>query len=91
MEFCLVNWAYSVLQTEQLKSAMTNYLTDGYEVMPESETGMVPFDRIKLDLSLEEIIFNCRILANFILRKKKLSFALRPIEISSFFETDKVR
>lgn len=51
----------------------------------------VPFDRARFNLSLEEIIFNARILANFMLDKKNLLFNLKPIQVTPLFETDQVK
>ncbi|HZW57360.1 MAG TPA: hypothetical protein VFF30_13810 [Nitrososphaerales archaeon] len=36
----------------------THYLTDGYEVMLDQKIVKTLFERVKLNLRLEEIIFN---------------------------------
>jgi len=91
MELWRTNCDYSVLQTlEQLKrTKRTHFVTDGYEVMLEQETVKALFERFRFNLSLEEIILNARILANFLLGKKEtLSFILRPIQVRALFETE---
>lgn len=94
MELWRINIDYSVLQTlEQLKrSKRTHYLTDGYEVMLEPETVKTLIEKIRFNLSMEELLFNSRIFAKFLLGDRKmLDFSLRPIQIREVFETDKVK
>lgn len=94
MELWRTNCDYSVLQTlNQLKrSKRTHFLTDGFEVMLEQETVRALVQKIKFNLSLEELLFNTRIFANFLLGKKEsLSFALKPIEVRPLFESDLVK
>ena len=94
MELWRTNCDYSVLQTlDQLKrTRRTHFLTDGYEVMLEQETVRTLIEKIRFNLSLEEIIFNSRILAKFMLGKSKtLSFSLKPIQVRPIFETDQVK
>ena len=69
----------------------THYLTDGYEVMLEQQTVRSLFDNVKMNLSLEEIIFNARILTNFLLRRKILSFSLKPISVKPLFENEEMK
>jgi CRISPR/Cas system-associated endonuclease Cas1 len=66
MELWRTNCYYSVLQTlEQLNAKKRNhYLTDGYEVLLKEDTVKLLFERLKLNLTLEEIIFSARILAS---------------------------
>ena len=58
--------------------------------MLEPETVRTLFDKIKLNLALEEIIFNSRILANFMLGKSAFSFSLRPISVRLLFEDEEM-
>ncbi|MHB1909270.1 MAG: CRISPR-associated endonuclease Cas1 [Nitrososphaerales archaeon] len=94
MEFWRTNCDYSVLETlKSLKrQKRTHYLTDGFEAMLEPATVRTLYDIVKLNLSLEEIISNCRILARFLLGKSQsLEFDLRPIRVKMTFETDAIR
>jgi hypothetical protein len=91
MELWRTNCDYSVLQTlEQLKRVKdkTHYLTDGHEVVLDPATINVLFEKLRFNLSLEEIILNCRIFAKFLLAgKETLSFNLKPIKVRALFET----
>ena len=94
MELWRTNCDYSVLQTlESLNAKKRNhYLTDGYEVLLKRETVNLLFETLKLNLSLEEILFNSRILAKFILgESKNLRFALKPIRTKGNFENTRVK
>jgi CRISPR-associated protein Cas1 len=94
MELWRTNSDYSVLQTlDQLKrTKRTHFLTDGYEVMLQQETVRSLIEKIRLNLSLEEILFNCRILAKFMLgNNKTLSFSLKPLQVKPLFENDQVK
>ena len=93
MELWRTNCDYSVLQTlEELKrTKKTHYLTDGYEVMLEADTISTLFDKVKLNLSLEEIILNCRFFAKHLLGQRKLEFALKPVQVKRAFETDQIK
>lgn len=94
MELWRTNIDFSVLHTlEQLNAKKRNhYLTDGYEVLLKEETVRLLYDRVKLNLSLEEIIFNVRILAKFMLaNRKSLRFILRPLQARERFESSKVK
>ncbi len=94
MELWRTNCDYSILQTlDQLKRMKrTHFLTDGYEVMLEQETVRTLIEKIRFNLSLEEILFNCRIFAKFMVGKSKtLSFSLGPIQVRPLFETDQVK
>ena len=93
MELWRINADYSVIQTlEQLNRKDKNhYLTDTYEAMLSEKTIRILFEKFRFNLSLEEIIFNARILANYMLGKKSLSFALRPLHVKTAFETQEVK
>ncbi|HVB13093.1 MAG TPA: hypothetical protein VNE86_08150 [Nitrososphaerales archaeon] len=47
--------------------------------MLSQDTIRLLFEKLRYNLSLEEIIFNTRILANFFLGRKTLSFNLKPV------------
>ncbi len=56
--------------------------TDKYEVEITSETARLLIDKIRLNLSLEEIIFNSRQLSKYLLRQNRaLVFKLNPIQV----------
>ena len=46
------------------------------------------FDNVRFNLSLQELILNCRILAKFILGESELSFKLKPVDVKKRFEND---
>jgi CRISPR-associated protein Cas1 len=94
MELFRSNIDYSVLQAlkELKRSKRTHYLTDGYEVMLERETVKVLIEKIRFNLHLEELLFNARIFAKYLLQDKKtLEFALKPIQVKPLFEQDRVK
>ncbi len=95
MELWRSNCDYSVLQTlEQLRRTKnkTYYLTDGFEVVLDSETIKLLFEKLRFNLSLEEIILNCRILANYLLGKRdNLIFNLRTIHVNAIFESEDMK
>jgi len=95
MEHWRTNCDYSVLQTlEQLKRAKekTHYFTDGFEIVLDSKTINLLFERLRFNLSLEEILLNCRILAKFLLGKNSgFPLSLKPISVKELFETEEVK
>ena len=93
MELWRINVDYSVIQTlEQLNRKDKNhYLTDTYEAMLSEKTIKILFEKFRFNLSLEEIIFNARILANYMLGKKTLSFSLKPIAVRTLFENEEMK
>ena len=93
MELWRTNCNYAVIQTlEQLNTKDKNhYLTDTYEAMLSQNTIRLLCEKFRFNLSLEEIIFNARILASFMLGKKSLSFGLKPIHVRPLFETEKLK
>ena len=100
MELWRTNCEYAVIQTlEKLKTEAkkkkkekTHFLTDGYEVMLESSSVKILFDKFKLNVSMEEILTNCRIFAQFLLKgnKRNLSFMLKPVHVKPLFERKSV-
>ncbi len=94
MELWRTNGDYSVLQTlEQLKRTKnkTHHLTDGFEVVLDSETIKLLFEKLRFNLSLEEIILNCRLLAKFLPGKSdSLSFNLRAVQAKAIFENEEL-
>lgn len=95
MELWRTNCDYSVLQTlEQLQRAKekTHYFTDGFEIVLDSKTINLLFEKLRFNLSLEEILLNCRLFAKFLLSKNaSLSFSLKAISVGELFETEEVR
>jgi CRISPR-associated protein Cas1 len=93
MELWRINVDYSVIQTlENLNSKKRNhFLNEDYAAFLTESTIKTLFELTRWNLSLEEIIFNARIFANFILGKKTLSFNLKPIQVRPLFETDQVK
>lgn len=95
MELWRTNIDYSVLETlERLHSIHYNVfrMNDDYVAMLSRDTAKLLFERVKLNLSLQEIILNCRVLARFMLGiQKTLSFALNPIQLREKFETQEVK
>ena len=74
------------------RTKRAHFLTDGYEVVLEQETVRTLIEKIRFNLSLEEIIFNCRIFAKFLLGGEKgLDFSLKPIRARDVFENDQVK
>lgn len=62
-----------------------------YGVVLEQSTVKALFDNLKLNLSLEEIIYNARILAHYLLgRKLTLEISLRPVQVKPLFENESV-
>ena len=50
------------------------------------------FERVRSNLSLEEIILNVRLLSKYILTQNKaLSYDLKPIRVKALFETDDMK
>jgi CRISPR-associated endonuclease Cas1 len=94
MELWRINVDYSILLTlEQLKrSRKTHRLTDDYELLLNPETIKRLFENLKMNLSLEEILFNSRLFAKFLLGEKKtLEFALRPLRVRLLFENEEMK
>jgi hypothetical protein len=57
--------------------------------MLEQENIRALIEKVRFNLSLKEILFNCRIFAKFMLEKSKiLSFSLKPIQVRPLFESD---
>lgn len=94
MELGWTNADYSVIQTlEQLNRKDKNhYLTDTYEAMLSQKTIRALFDKLKFNLSLEEIILNTYWLAKYMIDENQiLAFVVKPIVIRKLFETQFVR
>ncbi len=94
MELWRINADYSVIQSlEQLdRKDKNHFLTDTYEAMLSRKTIQSLFDRLRFNLSLEEIIFNTRKLANFVFGKSQtLDFALKPVAVKTIFDDDWVK
>lgn len=94
MELWRTNIDYSVLLclVELKRERNTHRLTDEYTILLNPETIRTLFEKFKLNLSLEEIIFNCRILAKYLLGQKEiLEFALKPVRTCTLSETDRVK
>ena len=94
MELWRTNADYSVLQTlEQLKrTKKTHKLTDEYEILLNPSTIKTLIEKIRFNLSMEELLFNSRLFARFLLEEKKtLDFVLRPIHVPKMFETDRIK
>ena len=74
------------------RTKRAHFLTDGYEVVLEQETVRTLIEKIRFNLSLEEILFNCRIFAKFLLEEKRgLDLSLKPIRVRDVFENDQVK
>jgi CRISP-associated protein Cas1 len=84
MELWRTNVDHAVLQTleEMRKSKGKKFgFTDKYEVEITADSAKLLLEKNRFSLSLEEIIFNARLLSKFILgENKKLAFRLRSIE-----------
>jgi CRISP-associated protein Cas1 len=99
MELWRTNCDYSVLQTLEImkrqkkkQHAISFIVKDGYEVRLEPETVNTLLERLRFNISHQEIIFNTRILARYLTGKRKdLNFDLRVIEVPRKFETDRVK
>ncbi len=94
MELWRTNCDYSVIQTLEIlkRYKRTHYISEGYEVILNEEPVKILLERLKLNLSMQEIIFNCRIFARYLLGKKAdLAFELEPIPVRDRFETEKVK
>ncbi len=99
MELWRTNCDYSVLQTLEImkrqkkkQHAISFVVKDGYEVRLEPDTVNTLLERLRSNISHQEIIFNTRILSRYLTGKRKdLSFDLRPVEVSRKFETEKVK
>ena len=93
MELWRTSVDYSVIQTlEGLNSKKRNhFLNEDYTAFLTEDAIRTLFEFMCWNLSLEEIILNARILANFVLGKKALSFSLKPIQVKSAFETEEVK
>jgi hypothetical protein len=67
-------------------------LNENFEAVLTSDTTKLLFENIRNNLSLQEIISNTRILANYFLgNSRKLEFGLKPIAVKELFETEKVK
>jgi hypothetical protein len=74
------------------RTTKTHHLTDEYDILLNPDTIKALFENLKMNLSLEEILFNCRVFARFLLGERKtLEFALRPVQVREVFETDQVK
>jgi CRISPR-associated protein Cas1 len=94
MELWRTNVDYSVLLclSELRRERITHRLTDDYTVLLDPETIRILFDKLKLNLSLEELIINSRILAKHILgQRKELEFSLKPVRTDSLSEPSRVK
>jgi hypothetical protein len=85
MELWRVNVDYAVIQTLEeigrVKGKKFGF-TDQYEVEITKDTAKLLLDKIRFNLSLEEIILNGRILGKFMLDEtKNLTFKLKPVEV----------
>lgn len=86
MELWRANCDYGVLLTlEELKKNRQIKVfkkNESYEVLVSEDSIKILVDKLRLNLSLQEIIDNTRQLAKFLIGKnKKLVFNLKPIEI----------
>lgn len=94
MELWRTNIDYSVLQTLEkfARTKKSYFISDNYEVVLHSETVKELLERVRLNLSLDEILRNCRIFSAFLLGKTdNLSFNLKQIEIKQVFENERVK
>jgi len=93
MELWRTNVDYAVLLClSRLKWERTHQLNDDYKIMLDPETIRTLFDSLKLNMSVEELIFNARILAKHILRQKEgLDFALKPIRTDTLSEPSHIK
>jgi CRISP-associated protein Cas1 len=94
MELWRTNVDYSVLLclVELRRQRRTYRLTDEYKILLNPETIRTLFEKLKLNLSLDEIIFNCRILAKYLLGEKEaLEFALKPVGTHTLSEPSRMR
>lgn len=91
-ELWRINVDYSILKTlEQLnlKGDKEAYsFNDNYEIRLAEDTINMLFDNVRFNLSLQEIILNCRILAKYLLGEEELSFKLKPVDVKKRFEND---
>jgi CRISPR-associated protein Cas1 len=87
MELWRVNVDYSVIQTlEEIGRVRGKRygFTDQYEVEITKDTARLLLEKVKLNLSLEEIILNGRILAKYMTgENRRLNFRLNPVEVRS--------
>ena len=95
MEIWRTNIDYSVIQTleeiRRIKGKKFGF-TDDYDVEITKDTAKLLLEKIRLNLSLEEIILNTRIFANYLLGKNQtLSFKLDSIPVKEIFETEEVK
>jgi len=94
MELWRTNVDYSVLLclAQLRRERVTHRLTDEYTVLLDPETIRLLFEKLKLNLSLEELIFNARILAKHILgQKERLDFVLEPIRTGTLSEPSRIK
>ena len=93
-ELWRINVDYSVLRTlEQLKlrgDKKTYSFNDKYELRLSESTINALFDNIRFNLSLQELIFNCRILANYTPGESELSFKLKAVDVKLKFESGSI-
>jgi len=84
MELWRTNIDQAVLESlEEMKKTKGRKFgfTDKYDVEITSDTARLLFERIRFNLSLEEIIINSRRLAKYLLKENtSLAFKLRPLE-----------
>lgn len=95
MEFWRTNVDYSVLETLKLLDRIdykVYRLNDNFEAVLSSDTAKLLFERVRFNLSLQEIVMNCRALARFMLgEERKLAFDLKPVSVKTVFETNRVK
>lgn len=91
-ELWRINIDYSVLKTlEQLKlkgDKEAYYFNDNYEIRVSENTINLLFDNARFNLSLQELILNCRNLAKYMLGEGDLCFKLKPVDVKKRFEND---
>jgi hypothetical protein len=99
MELWRTNCDYSVLQTLEImkrqkkkQHAISFVVKGGYEVRLEPETVNTLLERLRFNISHQEIIFNTRILARYLAGKTKdLTFDLNSLAVSTKFESERMK
>ncbi len=82
-ELWRANCDYAVMQTlEEIKKQHLHWKTEHYEVRLGDEIIALLIEKLKLTLSMQEILHNTRILARYITGKNgKLRFELLPVKV----------